>query len=133
MRAIKHFLPIFVALSLTVAGMPFVHFQDVNKDRKVDLQDAIMLARGVVRSAENPGPLTSRVADAVRALHKVAEFIPNIELDDSLASFSLTNLGAYIPPDRPVIKAFSIGGRVDSFFPSFTSIAPVPIPHPPRA
>jgi hypothetical protein len=133
MWAIKHFLPIFVALSLTVAGMPFVHFQDVNKDRKVDLQDAIMLARGVVRSAENPGPLASRVADAVIALHKVAEFTPNIEVDDASASFSLTNLGAYIPPDRPVVKAFPLEGRVDSFFPLFTSITPIPIPHPPRA
>lgn len=132
MRAMEHFLLFFVALALTVAGFPFINHQDVNKDRKVDLQDAIVLAKGVVRTAETSGPFTSRVADAVMALNKVAEVTPNIELEDSSASFNRTNQGVYIPPDRPVIRVFSVEGRVDSIFSSFTSITPVPIPHPPR-
>jgi hypothetical protein len=133
MRAMKRFLSLVIVLSLTVAGIPFTHIQDVNKDSKVDLQDAIVLARGVLRTAETLGPFASRVADAVVALHKVAEFTPNIERDDSSISFIQTNIGVYIPPEYPVIRSFSHAGRVDSFFPSFISITPMPIPHPPRA
>jgi|GEM_PF-3145740 len=133
MQAMKHFLSLFIVLSLTVAGIPFIYQQDVNKDRKVDLQDAIVLARGVVRTVESSGSFASRIADAITALQKVADVTPNIEHDDSPASCNATNLGVYLPPDRPVIRACSVEGRVDSFFSPYTSITPVPIPHPPRA
>ncbi|HDR15784.1 MAG TPA: hypothetical protein ENN79_09950 [Desulfobacteraceae bacterium] len=133
MQAIKHFLSLFVALSLMVAGIPFVNFQDVNNDGKIDLQDAIVLTRGLVKSAETSGPFAARVADAVTALNRVAEMTPSIELDDSASEFILTNLGVYIPPDRPVIGVSPVEGRVDSFLPLFNSITPVPNLHPPRA
>jgi len=133
MRAIRQIIPFFLVLSLTVTGIPFLSPNDANRDRKVDLQDAVILVKSVVGTAAEPGPFNIQVTNAVTALQTVAELTTIITVDDSRASsIHSASLVAYLPSDSIAIMSFPDGERVDSPDYPFTSITPVPIPHPPR-
>jgi hypothetical protein len=133
MLVLRRIFLLLLVLSLTVTGIPFFCPQDVNRDRKIDLQDAISLVRSVVGSADEPGPFRNRISGAVTALHTVAELAMSITGEDSPSSSILSaSLGVYLPCDKPVISTFPTGERVDFFTSSFSSITPAPIPHPPR-
>lgn len=134
MRLIRQILPVFLVLCLTAGGIPFICPHDVTRDGQVGLKDAIILVRSVAGTADEPGEFRVQVANAVTALHKVAELLTAISGEDfPSASIHSVSLGAYLPSGNSEAVAFPEWESVVLSVSSFSSITPVPIPHPPRS
>jgi len=66
----------FICVILTIltisAGLPRFLFEDVSQDNIVDLQDAILVVKGVAQSAISPGGFKSKIERAVSTMNIAA-------------------------------------------------------------
>jgi hypothetical protein len=83
MRAFRNIIHIGLVLAILSTGLPLYHPGDANRDERVDLADAILRVKGVVRTAEQPAAFRSSMEDALITLSAVAGFGKVLKADRS--------------------------------------------------
>jgi hypothetical protein len=134
MRAFRNIIHIGLVLAILSTGMPVYHPGDANRDDRVDLADAILSVRGVVKSAEQPAAFRSRLEAALITLSAVAGFQKVMTVDRSASIAPIYSL------DSPyLISAFEFTAPctaapvIDRGGSAYRSVTISPDPHPPRS
>ena len=78
MQTARHILSALLILGLLSSGLPLTEPEDANRDKRVDLEDAILCIRDLVQTAETPGSFTVEVETAILALYQVADLKTSI-------------------------------------------------------
>jgi len=134
MRIVRSILSLTLAVALLASGLPVSIFEDADRDRDIDLQDAVQLVRSVADTAENPADFKEAFQRAVSALHVVAGIKTVIQASTDNApdtgtifSSSLFLLSSDISSIGPTNFYFTLGeGTID--FESLTVAPPLPPP-----
>jgi len=100
MRTARHILSTLLVLSLLTSGLPLTLPEDANHDKRVDLEDAILCIRDLVRTAESPGPFSFEAETAISVLNRVAGLKRSIgpASDTKSRPASLASNGFYLVP-----------------------------------
>ena len=72
MQTAKHILTIILVFAILASGLPFYAPEDVNRDSRVDLKDAILCVQDFTRTADNPAAFMAGFEKAVFALQVLA-------------------------------------------------------------
>jgi hypothetical protein len=72
MRTARHILSTLLVFGLLASGLPLTLPEDANHDKQVDLEDAILCIRDLVRTAETPGSFSFEAETAISVLNHVA-------------------------------------------------------------
>ena len=133
MRATKNILSLILVLVLLSAGLPTFCPHDANRDRKVDLDDAILHVREFAGTAEKPSSFESTVEKTILTLHILAGIKSHIKPAKEAKSTVFQPDSLYLPPlvDLPLKLNISTQWREPSF--SYESIAITPDTPPPKA
>lgn len=84
MRILKNILHLTIALALLATGFPMLK-GDVNLDERLDLADAVLSVRGVVRSVDSPNAFEKNVENALISLAAAAGVQKVIKADGERA------------------------------------------------
>ena len=100
MQTARHILSALLILGLLSSGLPLTEPEDANRDKRVDLEDAILCIRDLVQTAETPGSFTVEVETAILALYQVADLKTSIGPVNETKSkpTSPTSSGLYLVP-----------------------------------
>ncbi len=98
MQTARHILSALLVLGLLFSGLPLTGREDANQDKRVDLEDAILCVRDLVRTAEEPGAFLLQAETVITVLHHVAGLKRNIRPVNETKSkpTSLTSNGFYL-------------------------------------
>lgn len=98
MQTARHILSALLVLGLLSSGVPLTGREDANQDKRVDLEDAILCVRELVRTAEEPGAFLIQAETVITVLHHVAGLKRNIRPVNETKSepTSLTSNGFYL-------------------------------------
>jgi hypothetical protein len=133
MRTARHILSALLVFGLLSSGLPLTLPEDANHDKQVDLEDAILSIRDLVRTAEEPGSFAVEAETAISVLNHVAGLKRSIRPvnEEKSKSASLTSSGFYLIPsvDKParVENSFPIAEQC-SFYESFSLEPATPPP-----
>jgi len=72
MRVAGHILTILLVFGLLASGLPLKSAEDINRDNRLDLEDAILCIRDLVRTAEEPGSFAFEMETVFTVLDHVA-------------------------------------------------------------
>jgi hypothetical protein len=100
MRTARHILSTLLVFGLLASGLPLTLPEDANHDKRVDLEDAILSIRGLVRTAEEPGSFSFEAESAISVLQHVAGLKRSIgpASDTKSKPASLASNGFYLVP-----------------------------------
>jgi len=100
MRTARHILSTLLVLCFLFSGLPLTGPEDANHDSRVDLEDAILCIRDLVRTAETPGSFSFEAETAISVLHHVAGLKRSIVPVNETKSkpTSLNSSGFYLVP-----------------------------------
>ena len=100
MRTARHILSTLLVLGLLSSGLPLTGPEDANHDKRVDLEDAILCIRDLVRTAEEPGSFSFQAEAVIAVLHHVAGLKRSIRPVNEPKSkpISLPSNGFYLVP-----------------------------------
>jgi hypothetical protein len=100
MRTARHILSTLLVFGLLASGLPLTVPEDANHDSRVDLEDAILSIRDLVRTAETPGSFSFEAETAISVLHHVAGLKRSIGpvSDTKSKPTSLASSGLYLVP-----------------------------------
>ena len=134
MRTARHILLTLLVLCFLSSGLPLTGPEDANHDKRVDLEDAILRIRDLVRSAEEPGSFSFEAETVITVLHHVAGLKRSIRPVNETKSkpTSLNSNGFYLIPsvNTPYHVEDSFPLTEDCFF--YESLAPEPPTPPPE-
>ncbi|WP_207680279.1 hypothetical protein [Desulfonema magnum] len=92
MQKTKHVFSVILISMLVVSGLPFFSPEDASRDRRVDLQDAILLVKDVALTVEQPAAFTTTMQKTLSALHIVAGLKEHIKPVTESKTVSSDNL-----------------------------------------
>jgi hypothetical protein len=100
MRTARHILSTLLVFGLLASGLPLTLPEDANRDKRVDLEDAILCVKELVRTAETPGSFSFEAESAISVLHHVAGLKRSIEpvSDTKSKPASLSSSVLYLVP-----------------------------------
>jgi hypothetical protein len=100
MRTARHILSTLLVFGLLASGSPLTLPEDANHDKRVDLEDAILCIRDLVRTAETPGSFSFEAETAISVLQHVAGLKRSIgpTSDTKSKPASLASNGFYLVP-----------------------------------
>jgi hypothetical protein len=100
MRTARHILSTLLVFGLLSSGLPLTLPEDANHDTQVDLEDAILCIRDLVRTSETPGSFSFEAQTAISVLHHVAGLKRSIGpvSDTKSKPASLASNGFYLVP-----------------------------------
>ncbi len=78
MRTAKQILTAIVALTLLSSGLPMFSPEDANRDKKVDLEDAILNIRDFAKTADSPDGFMLQAEKIISTLNVLAGVKSNI-------------------------------------------------------
>lgn len=81
MKAFRRPLRLLLCIVVLGAGWPILAPQDINRDRNVDLIDALLTVRNFTRSAEAPENFQYLAKNAISTLQATAGLIPVLRTD----------------------------------------------------
>jgi len=94
----KHIAIGLLVFSLLSSSLPFHHVGDVDSNRRIDLRDAVLLAKGFAESAEEPRLFAERLSEIIAALNSVSGVKTAICHDQAQANTGSGGLRAlYLP------------------------------------
>jgi len=134
MRVAGHILTILLVFGLLATGLPLKTSEDINRDNRLDLEDAILSIRDLVRTAEEPGSFAFEVETVFAVLNHVAGLkrsIRPVSEEKSKPASLLNSSGFYLVPsvNKParVENSFPVSEQ-SSFYESFTLEPATPPP-----
>jgi hypothetical protein len=100
MRTTRHILSTLLVFGLLTSGLPLTVPEDANHDKQVDLEDAILCIKDLVRTAETPGSFSFEAESAISVLQHVAGLKRSIgpASDTKSKPASLASSGFYLVP-----------------------------------
>jgi hypothetical protein len=100
MRTARNILSTLLVFGLLASGLPLTLPEDANHDKQVDLEDAILCIRDLVRTAEEPGSFSYEAETAISVLYHVAGLKRSIGpvSDTKSKPASLASNGVYLVP-----------------------------------
>jgi hypothetical protein len=100
MQIARHILSTLLVFGLLASGLPLTLPEDANRDKRVDLEDAILCIRDLVRTAETPGSFSFEAETAISVLQHVAGLKRSIgpASDTKSKPASLASNGFYLVP-----------------------------------
>jgi len=72
MQTARHILSAILVFAMLASGLPLFGTEDVNRDSRVDLEDAILCVQDFARTADNPAAFAANFEKTVSALQVVA-------------------------------------------------------------
>jgi hypothetical protein len=99
MRTAKQILTAIVALTLLSSGLPMFSPEDANRDKKVDLEDAILNIRDFAKTADSPDGFMLQAEKIISTLRVLAGVKTNIGTGEGMKSkaFSASFQLFYLP------------------------------------
>jgi hypothetical protein len=125
MRTARHIFSTLLIFGLLASGLSLTLPEDANHDKRVDLEDAILCIKELVRTVETPGSFSIEAETAISVLQHVAGLKRSIgpASDTKSKPASLASNGFYLVPsvdtaynaedsfplseDRPTYESFS--------------------------
>jgi hypothetical protein len=86
MKAIRNIISLFLVIAMLSTALPLFSPEDAGRDGRVDLEDAILHARGLARAAEEPGSFSASMQKAVSTLQLLAGLKTVIKQDNTSKS-----------------------------------------------
>jgi hypothetical protein len=105
MRILKNIVHLTIVLALLATGFPMLK-GDVNLDERLDLADAVLSVRGLVRSVDSPVAFEKNIENALISLAAAAGVQKVIKADGERAS---GNAFTAMPP-AALLASFLPGG-----------------------
>jgi hypothetical protein len=133
MRVAGHILTILLVFGLLASGLPLKSSEDINRDNRMDLEDAILSIRDLVRTSEEPGSFAFEMETVFAVLNHVAGLKRSIRPvnEEKSKPASLNSGGFYLVPsvNKPslVENSFPIAEQ-SSFYESFSLEPATPPP-----
>lgn len=98
-RHLRPFLIIFLAAALLTPRTPFFAPEDVNRDARVDLRDAVLGVRVLNESAQEAESFKTSLSKTISALRVLSGFKNVIKSDENtMTAVVLEHYGAYLTP-----------------------------------
>jgi hypothetical protein len=121
----------FLILAVISMGLPQFVVEDLNRDRKIDLADAIIGAKNFAHTADQPSAFAVNVKNAVSAIQLVAGLETKITADDG-KSISQNLDQNFLVPEKTALADSSIYSELNETTTNYCSIHHLPQIPPPR-
>jgi len=132
MRTAKHFLSSILALALLSSGLPVFCPHDANRDRKVNLDDAILHVRDFADTAQKPASFESTVEKTIFTLHVLAGLKTHIKPTEEAKSTAFQLDSLYLPSLVDLPFHFHRCSQLNEMVFSYESIVMTPDTPPPK-
>jgi hypothetical protein len=132
MRILKNILHLTIVLALLTAGFPMLK-GDVNLDERLDLADAVLSVRGLVRSVDSPAMFEKNIENALISLAAAAGVQKVMKADNSAAVSQFSCIDSpYLISAFDFIAPVTAVREQERYVSLYRSIEISPSPHPPR-
>ncbi len=134
MRIAKNILSVILSVALLSTGLPFFSPEDANRDKSVNLEDAILHVRDFARTAETPAAFTSNVKQLIHTLYLIAGLKTNIKpANDAKSLSSLISLNVpYLISSNTHLPLSNTYSQVSEDPFHYESVFLIPTSPPPR-
>ena len=96
MKAARNIISLFLVITMLSVALPLFSPQDVSRDARVDLEDAILNLKELVRSAEKSGSIAATMQKAVSTMYVLAGLKTVIKAERTAAS-AANSFGVDLP------------------------------------
>ncbi len=135
MAAIRQILSTILIATVLISGLPLASLEDANRDRRVDLKDAILQVKEFSRLVDQPEAFSSSVEKVVETFNVVAGFKPSIrqtgKTESATGSYYLDP--AYLIQTNGLLPVSIQLTKLPELSVNVSSITIVPDSPPPRA
>ncbi len=133
MKKTRHILSIILVFTMLLSGLPTFIPEDVSRDRKVDLQDAVLWVMDFVSTAEKPVSFESKMEKVISTLHILVGMKENFRPPKDAKNLGTDHMFLAIRPAHLLNAYLPVNIIQNDGYKKFQTIDPEPLTPPPRS